>query len=244
VREGCLDSEARVAIAGDWHSSRYAVRKAFSLLRDRAPDVRTVLHLGDFNLGSNRPWADYRKSLGQALALFDLDRILVTPGNHDDWGQLGRRFAAYPGEPYFLPHLESVAFLPRGFRFTIGPRSFVSFGGAASLDQEDRIQGKDWWPEEQASALEAELTGNGGRCDVMLTHEAVDGGSTRVDAALARPNRELFSQHGLDASRRSRALVTDLWKRIQPSALFHGHMNIRAEGAPPRRSTCLFLGRQ
>lgn len=233
MSENAWGPEARVGVAGDWHSSRHAVRGALRLLKERAPDVRTILQLGDFNLGSNLPWADYRKTLAQALTTFEIGRILVTPGNHDDWGQLKQRFSAHPGEPYLLPRLESIAFLPRGYRFSIGTRSFVSFCGAASPDQENRIQGRDWWPEEEPSTAEADSTLRDGGADIMLTHEAVDGGSAEVDAVLARPDREIFSQRGLDASRRSRACVTELWNQIRPSVLFHGHMHIRAEGRHP-----------
>lgn len=228
-----LAYETRVAVAGDWHSSRYGVRTALGLLHDRAPDVRTVLQLGDFNLGSNGPWADYRRALGHAMSTFEIERILVTPGNHDDWGQLTRRFASHPGQPYPLPRLESIAFLPRGFRFTIGSRSFVSFGGAASPDQDRRIQGKDWWPEEEPTAADVDLIVQAGKADVLLTHEAVDGGTARVDAALARPNHDLFSSQGLEASRRSRGRVTEVWNCIRPRVLFHGHMHIRGEGHHP-----------
>ena len=226
-------SDVRVAVAGDWHSNRHGVRVALGRLHDRAPDVRTVLQLGDFNLGSGRPWADYCKSLDQAMTQFGIERILITPGNHDDWGQLSKRFASHPGQPYIPPRLRTIALLPRGFRFSIEQRSFVSFGGAASPDQERRIQGKDWWPEEEPTLAETEATILGGTADVMLSHEAVNGGTLRVDAALTRPNPSLFSQHGLQASRRSRAHVTQVWNRIKPMVLLHGHMHLQAEGQHP-----------
>lgn len=225
--------ETRVAIAGDWHLSGYWARRALKTLHDQAPDVRTVLHLGDFNLTSNTPWAFYRRSVVEAMVANGIERLLVTPGNHDDWSQLGPRFEAQPNEPYRLPKAPLISFLPRGYRFEIGGRSFLSFGGAASPDQGRRIEGKDWWPNEEPTETDAAHALAGGNVDVMLTHEAVDGGTRLVDEIVAQPNRRLFDPAGLDASRRSRALVTNVWTQLQTARLFHGHMHVRAEGHLP-----------
>jgi len=225
--------EDRVAIAGDWHSSGYWVRRALKMLHDQAPDVRTVLHLGDFNLTSNTPWTAYRRSVVEAMETNGIARILVTPGNHDDWSQLGPRFELHPQEPYHLPKTQTVSFLPRGYRFQIGGRTFLSFGGAASPDQEKRIEGRDWWGNEEPTESDAARALAGGTVDVMLAHEAVDLGTRLVDDAISKPNRRLFSEKGLNASRRSRALVTGVWSELAPTRLFHGHMHIRAEGHFP-----------
>lgn len=224
------DSESRIAIAGDWHSSGFWARRALAMLRDNAPDIRTVLHLGDFNLTSNTPWAAYRKSVVEAMATNGVERILVTPGNHDDWNQLAARFEKFPGQSYPLPKTQTISFLPRGYRFAIGGRSFLSFGGAASPDQGKRIVGRDWWPEAEPTSAHAQIALARGTVDVMLTHEAVDGGTRLVDEVIARPNRRLFDDVGLSASKRSRALVTDVWTQLAPARLFHGHMHLRAEG--------------
>jgi len=227
------DPEVRVAIAGDWHSSGYWARRALHMLHEQAPDVRTVLHLGDFNLTSNTPWAAYRRSVVEAMAANGIGRLLVTPGNHDDWSQLAPRFEAHPDEPYSLPKAPLISFLPRGYRFEIGERAFLSFGGAASPDQERRIEGKDWWHNEEPTETDAARALAGGSVDVMLTHEAVDGGTRLVDDLVARPNRRLFDPTGLTASQRSRALVTNVWTQLEPARLFHGHMHVRAVGHLP-----------
>jgi hypothetical protein len=227
------NGESRVAIAGDWHSSGYWARRALRMLHERAPDIRTLLHLGDFNLTSNTPWASYRRSVVEAMAANGLERILVTPGNHDDWSQLAPRFELHPDEPYRLPKTQTISFLPRGYRFEIGGRTFLSFGGAASPDQGKRIEGKDWWPQEEPTSTDARTALAGGAVDVMLTHESVDGGTRLVDELTARPNRRLFDDAGLTASRRSRSLVTDVWNQLAPVQLFHGHMHVRAEGHFP-----------
>lgn len=231
--EEALLYESRVAIAGDWHSSGYWARRALTMLHEQAPDVRTVLHLGDFNLTANTPWLAYRRGVVEAMATNGIERILVTPGNHDDWSQLGPRFELHPDEPYRLPKTQTISFLPPGFRFEIGGRKFLSFGGAASPDQGKRIENRDWWGNEEPTQADAVRAVTGGRADVMLTHEAVDMGTRLVDDVIARPNRRLFDEKGLGASKRSRALVTAVWDQLAPARLFHGHMHLRAEGHFP-----------
>jgi len=225
-----LPNETRVAIAGDWHSSGVWAKTALGLVRRHAPDVSTVLHLGDFNLTSNLPWRAYRDSLSKAMKENGIERILVTPGNHDHWGQLAERFALHPDEPYLLPKTDSISFLPRGYRFTIGGRTFLSFGGAASPDYESRFEGTNWWPAEEPTHDDAVRAIGGGEVDVILAHEAVDDGTHAVDQIIALPDRHLFSKRGLMASRRSRTLVTHVWDELAPPLLFHGHMHVRAEG--------------
>jgi predicted phosphodiesterase len=226
-------SERLVAVAGDWHSSRSAARRAMRLVRQYSPEIRTILHLGDFNLGSETPWVAYRQTLRDAMRESDVKRILVTPGNHDNWGRLAPYFAAHPNTPYFVPHLETISFLPRGYRFEIAGRTFLSFGGAASPDQEKRTRGKDWWPEEEPTEGEADLAAHEGAVDVMLAHEAVDNGTKKVDRLFEVPNLRLFTPHGLRASQRSRAIVTDVWTRTSPRVLCHGHMHVKDERRLP-----------
>ncbi|ROS56577.1 metallophosphoesterase [Frigoribacterium sp. PhB118] len=233
VTSGGAFEERFVAIAGDWHSNRAAARRAMRLVHLHSPEVVTFLHLGDFNLGSEKPWAAYRKFLAEAMREYGVRRMLVTPGNHDNWERLAPRFAEEPNTPYSVPHLESVAFLPRGYQFSLGGRSFLSFGGAASPDQEKRVRGKDWWPEEEPTRAEADLAGSTRGVDVLLTHEAVNGGTAKVDRVLANPNLRLFSEEGLRASSRSRSMVTDVWHRTMPRILFHGHMHVKAERRLP-----------
>jgi len=226
-----LPGETRIAIAGDWHSSGVWAKTALALLHRHAPDVKTILHLGDFNLTTNEPWKSYRNNLIKAMATNGVARILVTPGNHDHWGQLTQQFTQHPDSPYVLPKTNQIAFLPRCYRFSIMGRSFLSFGGAASPDQEGRFEGKDWWPSEEPSPEDAADALAGGKADVMLTHEAVTGGTRVVDEILRRTQGQGFGPEGLRASRRSQAVVTDLWQALAPPLLFHGHMHVRAEGS-------------
>lgn len=225
-----LRGETRVAIAGDWHTSSLWARASLRRIRQAAPDVKTLLHLGDFNLTTNLPWTAYRRALVETMEETGIERILITPGNHDHWGQLSPRFGTHPNAPYVLPKTQSISFLPPGYRFKIAGRSFLSFGGAASPDQERRIEGTNWWPSEEPTTADVDRALQGGTVDVMLSHEAVDGGTKRVDDIIAGPTNKLFTERGLAASARTRSKVTSVWTQVAPTILFHGHMHVQAEG--------------
>src|SRR5690606_16673906 len=108
--------------------------------------IRTILHVGDFGIWSGVEGRAFLNSVDLWCERVGIERILVTPGNHEDWGWLDEDFDLMPGEP--VPVSPRVAALPRGFRFTISGVAFLSFGGAASVDYELRRAGVDWFPSE------------------------------------------------------------------------------------------------
>lgn len=104
-----LPGERRVAVVGDWESQPQLVRPLLERLRRVAPDVRTILHVGDLRWS---PWKGSRRGPGTAASfgewldeqLVDLDftRLILVPGNHDSWAGLQDAFAANPGQ-FFCP---------------------------------------------------------------------------------------------------------------------------------------------
>jgi hypothetical protein len=149
--------DARLAVAGDWHSNIMWIQQVLSELRRLAPDVSTILHTGDFSILPEARGKRFLRAVDAACRENGIDRILVTPGNHEDWPRLDALFAARPGEAVRLS--ASVWLMPRGYRFSIHGRTFMSFGGAASLDAAYRRTRGTWWasempaPEEVAAAV-------------------------------------------------------------------------------------------
>ncbi|WP_166790654.1 MULTISPECIES: metallophosphoesterase [unclassified Cryobacterium] len=214
--------ETQVIVAGDWHGNSSWAGKAIPSIARNSPEVRTILHVGDFGIW---PGASGRKFLDAVdfwCARAGITRVLVTPGNHEHWGWLDREFHARPGKPAALSPV--VAVLPRGYRFEIGHRTFASFGGAASVDFEMRSEGIDWFPSELPTKHDVARAVAGGYADVLLTHETIDGGTPATESVLRR-NPMGWSTEALDYSSRSRALVTEVWKGTSPQMLFHGHMH-------------------
>jgi Calcineurin-like phosphoesterase len=72
--------DQRVAVCGDWHGNVGWVRTLSRILPALAPDVTTILQLGDW-------WID-PDVVDETLADTDIDRIYVTLGNHEPWDQV------------------------------------------------------------------------------------------------------------------------------------------------------------
>ncbi|MFZ6990406.1 metallophosphoesterase [Curtobacterium sp. RRHDQ66] len=223
-----LPGEHTIAIAGDWESHRDHIETSLDVIQQTAPDTRTILHLGDLRFteplaGSSAqlkfgsrflPWLD--KQLHER----SIERLLLTPGNHEWWEQLHQEFSRHPNRPYRV--CRKIWILPRGFEFTIADTTFLSFGGAASLDQGPGSS--RWSAHEVASAEEAAAVRPIQHINVLLLHEAVNAGIAQIDAIINGGTR--WPSERLRASEESRELVTALRARLRPDLTFHGHMHV------------------
>lgn len=236
-----LDGNTRVAVAGDWHGSLLWLREAFPALRAADSQVTTVIHAGDYGLSQGSRGKGFLNAVDAVCREYGFDRILVTPGNHDDWGRLSSRWQSAPGEALWLS--DRTCFLPRGYRWTIAERTFLSFGGAASLDRATRRAGRDWWPEELPSQAEVDATIAGGSAEILITHEAVNGGCPKVEQVL-RDNPQGWGDPALQYSSASRERVTNLWRGVQPPILAHGHMHVGDQTQLPSGQRIYSLGNQ
>ena len=167
----------------------------------------------------------------------------MTPGNYDDWDRLNQRFASRPGEAIRLTDVVWV--LPRGFRFTLAGRTFMSFGGAASLDYEYRRARGTWWPAEMPTGVEVVFAMEGSPVEVLVARETINGGTAKVEAVL-RANPQGWEEAALEYSRASRHLITTLSAGVEPALLFRGHLNAADRMHTPscRRIVSLLSGRQ
>jgi hypothetical protein len=232
--------ETRVAVAGDWHANVLWVQSVIPALHSAAPDAKTILHAGDFGILPDRQGKAFLAAVDAQCKAAGIERILVTPGNHEDWSRLTQSFAARPDEAIRLT--ETVSVLPRGFRFAFGGRSFLSFGGAASLDFAYRRTRKTWWPEEMPTREDVAAAIAGGPVDVLITHETISGGTSKVEAVVAS-NPMGWDEEALEYSTASRRLVTELWAGVEPTLLFHGHMHTADRTQLPNGQRIVSLGR-
>jgi hypothetical protein len=216
----------RVAIAGDWHGNVPWVQSVIPRLHRQAPDVTTIFHLGDFGLFPERIGEGFLSAVDFLSVAAGIERIWVTPGNHEDWGQLAARFDARPGQPVQLSRV--VWTLPRSYRFTIARKRWMSFGGAASLDLDWDGEGQEWQSGEAPTDSDVRTAIAGGLVDVLLTHETVNGGTREVEDILAA-NPLGWGQAALEYSAASRRRVTQVWEAVHPAILAHGHIHMKGE---------------
>lgn len=216
-----LRHETLVAVAGDWHANTGWAQHAISSISQEKPGIQTILHMGDFGLHPDHRGLTYLTAIDLACEQAGITRVLVTPGNHENWTWLDALFEAMPGLPVAVSRKVSV--LPRGFRFTLGGKRFLSFGGAASIDYALRST-SEWWLTEIPTEAETEAAISGGPADVLLTHEVVNGGTNATEMLLSR-NPRGWSSEALAYSAESRERVSRLWAAVAPPLLLHGHMH-------------------
>lgn len=212
------DTETTIAIAGDWHGRTRWMSVAIPSIRRAAPHVRTLLHLGDL-------WTDQKTldTIDHFAEHAGIERVLLTGGNHDRWAELNDALAEADGEPARLS--KTVYVLPRPHRFEIGGRSFLSLGGATSIDREEGIEGRDWWREEAIGDEMVEEAIAGGHAEIMLTHESPEQTPVRAVRRVLDQNRLKLSQANLALSAASRQQVERVWSAVRPKMLFHGHIH-------------------
>ncbi|MFD6817728.1 metallophosphoesterase [Microbacterium sp. NPDC060132] len=225
--------DQRVAVCGDWHGNVGWARTVARVLPYLAPDVTTLLHLGD--------WSMPQDEVDEVFAETDIDRIFVTLGNHEPWDRISPLLDANPGRAVRVSQLTWL--LPRPARLTIGGRRVLSLGGAASVDRDSRIEGLTWWPDEAITDEHVAEAIAGGPADLMLTHEGPAGTPVLPVRELLRTNPHHFPEAALKASSTSRARVSEVWDAVRPELLAHGHMHVPAGGITDDGRRVASLGR-
>lgn len=208
-------TDDRVAVTGDWHGNEGWVRTLGRATGSLAPEVTTVLQLGD--------WWTNPEAVDRAFAKTSVQRVFVTLGNHEPWGKLTPLLAAHPGKAIRVSKVTWI--LPRPFRFTASGRTFLSLGGAVSVDRMLRTEGKSWWADEAITDEHVEQAIAGGPADVMLVHESPNATPVRAIQRILASNPNGFPRFALEESRDSRLRVDRVWDAVRPNILFHGHMH-------------------
>src|SRR5690625_2710235 len=155
----------RIVIAGDWHGN--LGHACFVIDRAAYQGIDTVVQLGDFGWG----WPQDDPRLLQRLSRRLVSRgveLLFIRGNHDNTVWLDELDRDEDGLADIEP---GVRYVPDGARFEVGGVRFGALGGARSVDKDVRIEGVDWWPDEEAHPSDVDWLGDE-PLDVLLTHEA------------------------------------------------------------------------
>lgn len=205
----------RALIVGDTHG-RYGWIKV--LAREAlAQSCSVILSVGDFGFwehsGDGRVFLDETSKL---LAKHDLELWWVD-GNHENHELLRVKYGAGRDHTELWPIRDRLFYIPRGHRWEWDGVKFLGLGGAYSIDQDARVQGVSWWPEETITTAEAYLAIRGGRVDVMITHDCPTG----VDPLPPNPLGIWPEAYA------NRKVLTSVVDEVQPTYLFHGHYHHR-----------------
>ena len=211
---GLPEPSTPLAVAGDWHGDQgWATTVIRSAAREGA---KTIIHVGDFALdwpGLKR--GRYEDRLNKQLAALDVT-LIVSGGNHDNWETLAKLPVGADGLATVRSHIRVI---PRGGRTLISGLVVGALGGAFSVDQEHRTEGKDWWSNEEPTLAEAESLVNGGHVDILISHDAPTGVPVVGEFILTA---ELASK-----AEKTRKLLSDVVAALAPAQVFCGHWHQR-----------------
>lgn len=220
-------SPMKVGIAGDWHGNgRWAV-SCLNWFAEQGVD--TVYQVGDFGLW---PGPDGEAYLQEIMSVLKSNKqtLWVTPGNHEDYSQIedpeNDVGIVPPRQLLGFGKKWELAILPRGYRWEIGGKVFVSFGGAPSIDYHMRAEGKSWWPEEMIRETDfLRIDGEVEAVDVLLAHDSPNGGTASVQAIIDN-NPMGWPKVSTDYAKLGRDKMTRAVGLIDPFMFFHGHYHV------------------
>jgi hypothetical protein len=226
-----LQDMTLIGLAGDWHGNRAWAAGRIMSVGDRG--IHTLLHVGDFGIWPGSSGARYLEGIEATCRRYRVT-VYVTAGNHEDWPRLlasPREERDDFGELIWLT--DHVAVFPRdpsGHRFHIDGRSFLSLGGAPSLDFEWRIPGETWWSEEMLPRETVARVVADGPADVMITHDAPDHPwQTPAVAQICATNPFGWSNMALAYAAAGRNRLTQAFLGVRPRLLVHGHYHVADE---------------
>jgi predicted phosphodiesterase len=207
-----------VGVAGDWHGSQMWGEVALDQFA--AAGIYRVLHAGDFGFWPTQRGTDFIEGIQKTLEKNN-QILYVTLGNHEDYVQVNT-FVAHPDMSGFVynPTFPNILVATRGARWEWEGVSFVSLGGAASIDFEGRTEGINWWKEERITLGDVYRTIQDGHADVMIAHDSATGVNL---FGSHREERSNWSAKALEYADQSRAMMRQAVDGVKPDIFFHGH---------------------
>lgn len=179
--------------------------------------IKEIYHVGDFGLYTTLEGVAYIAGVSQASSDHGIT-IFITPGNHENQSWIETLPVTSDGLQWIS---SSIAVMPRGYRWRVGERTFVSLGGAASIGFLSQTKDLDWWPSERISRDDLYRTALGGEADVMITHEAPLGIPTLE--AIKKETENDWEEIERSYAYQSQKMITLAVGAVRPRLLFHGH---------------------
>lgn len=215
------NTAATFGVAGDWHGNTQWVRK---VLHDfAAENITHIYQVGDFGIWPGPQGKDFLVKTNQLAAELGIT-IHIIPGNHEDYNQIDLMDTDNDGWLYRKAYPQ-LKFAPRGHVWTYNGITMAALGGAGSIDRNLRVEGRDWWPQEEITdkdvraLIDNVTTQPWERLDILYTHEA-PAGPRRVGItprpAWITPEVEHYCWQ-------QRILLREAVDATTPGWLFHGH---------------------
>lgn len=201
-----------VLFAGDIHGNQSHAKWLFSYAKTN--DVDVIIACGDFGYWPHYKWGksflNYVAYRAQQLNI----KFYFIDGNHENHDMLDA-LAEKHGIATPIPVTEhnSLFWIPRGCVFTIDGYKIMGYGGAYSVDWQDRTEGQTWWRQELINDYKvAELEEQ--EVDILVTHDAPYG-------------ERISYKDEIPVSVHQRVLVSEIQQKVQPQFHICGHHHVR-----------------
>lgn len=212
-----LNHVDKVGVSGDWHGNLGWVLPTLKNFKNH--DIQHIIQVGDFGF----IWGGQETATGLRKLIRDLERndqyVYVVLGNHEDYARVEATPENDDGTKFYRS--ERILLLPRGYRGTIGGKTFVALGGANSIDFEGRTEWVSWWRAESITLSDVYRTVEGGKADIMFTHDAPAGVIMPYDRGSGG-----WSGTAIRYSNEGREMLRMAVDAVKPEILFHGHHHV------------------
>ena len=200
-------------ICGDWHQNMQYV----TLLLDELGyyGTTTIIHVGD--IGFMGRYRDrYINKLDELLTSKGI-LLYFIEGNHEDYDWLSQ----LPQDELGLGHVtDRIKHIPRGSQYRIKNKIITFIGGGVSVDQNIRVKGLDWWPDEELTDEQVSQYKQIAPTDILISH---DGPSS---CTLPLPHTHYFLPELIHKSDVHRNKLEEIREALQPSYMVFGHYHI------------------
>jgi hypothetical protein len=205
----------KLMLAGDWHGNTPWARQVIDYAAENGCD--TIVHLGDFGWWrDSTPTKHYLEAVQGYLRRAGITLYWVD-GNHEDHSRIWDLNQPDIGGPFRISeHLPNILFLPRGLQWEWFGKTWMSVGGAVSVDKHHRTRDVDWWAEEELSDEQIEYCCRG-PVDVIVSHDCPAG------VFIPGLNDDHFPQWTLLDADIHRQKLRTIWDATGATELYHGH---------------------
>lgn len=163
----------KVLILGDCHGEWGELNIVMARALRKHHDITAFVQVGDFGYAwpGSKPfkllptfWEDADMEHASALPFYWLD------GNHENHDQLEKDQGAYQSNMIYK-HRGSINTFHTGDGVAPARRAMF-FGGASSIDKEQRTEGASWWPQESIKYSQVMYAlAQSGPLDMIFSHE-------------------------------------------------------------------------
>lgn len=195
-----------VLFAGDAHGNLAYMRHVLRIAQE--VNAQLVVQVGDFGFWPSKSFS----SIVNNDFIEGEMPLWVIRGNHDFTGDAYQ----YLKTPTFEPGLTLIS---DGWKTEIDGVSIGFLGGAVSVDQDARVPGRSWWPDEITSDDNVAAALFNGPVDVWVTHDAV----------FRPPMKEewLFNGWISDQLKVQQKKMQHVFEKLKPRLHIHGHWHCR-----------------